>query len=124
MLVNVKALDGTVHQVTAAEGAGTTVAALKRAVEAATAIPAPEMRLIFRGKVLADDKTLADYAMEDGFTVLLLRKPRTPPSSRRPLPSSRRRRSPSQSSPSPSSPSSRHRCCHPVCSRRALRRTR
>lgn len=79
MLLNVKALDGTVHHITAADGAATTVTALKQQVEAATAVPATEMRLIFRGKVLADDKTLADYAVEDGFTVLLLRKPPAPP---------------------------------------------
>ena len=78
MQVNVKALDGTVHHITASEGASTTVAAFKQQVEAATAIPTAEMRLIFRGKVLADDKTLADYAVEDGFTVLLLRKSPAP----------------------------------------------
>ncbi len=38
-----------------------------------TAIPAAEMRLIFKGKILKDEMTLEDYKITDGLTIHLVK---------------------------------------------------
>lgn len=46
-----------------------TIAALKRAYAKATQIPPEQQRLIFAGKRLEDDRTLADYSIQNESTV-------------------------------------------------------
>ena len=46
---------------------------LKEAVAGPAAMPADEMRLIFKGKILNDEKTLPDYKIENGMTVHLVK---------------------------------------------------
>lgn len=50
-----------------------TVLDLKNAVYASEGIPADQMRIVFAGKLLADDdQTLADYGLQTGSTVHIL----------------------------------------------------
>lgn len=46
---------------------------LKGACTSDSGIPAEEMRLIFKGKILKDENTLAEYKIEDGVTVHLVK---------------------------------------------------
>ena len=46
---------------------------LKEACQAAGEMPADEMRLIFKGKILKDELTLDEYKIENGVTIHLVK---------------------------------------------------
>lgn len=74
LTLSVKMLDSTVHSVTV-PSANVLVSDLKRAVSEVAGVPADRQRLIFRGAVLKDEKTLAEYRMESGFVIHLVVSP-------------------------------------------------
>ncbi|KAG7393440.1 hypothetical protein PHYPSEUDO_009644 [Phytophthora pseudosyringae] len=71
--LRLKTLDERVFDVEAASSME--VADFRAKVAAATAVPAPRQRLIYRGKLLKDGAALAAYDLQDGHTVHLVAKP-------------------------------------------------
>jgi len=70
MLVNVKTL--TAKVITVDMEPTDTILRLKEKIEEKEGIPPPKQRLVFGGRVVADEKTLADYNIEAGSTVHLV----------------------------------------------------
>ncbi len=84
LTINVKCANAKKYTISVpAEG---TVPDLKAAIETASEIPPAQQRLIFKGKVLKDEETLAHYALEDEATVHLVRALSTPSSTTAPAP--------------------------------------
>lgn len=50
-----------------------TIKELKQACQDGAGMPADEMRLIFKGKILKDEQTLTDYKIENGCTIHLVK---------------------------------------------------
>ena len=68
--LNIKLDGGSEVPVTVAS-TEVTVLELKEACVEASGIPAPEQRMIFKGRVLKDGQTLSSYKIESGVTVHL-----------------------------------------------------
>jgi len=66
--INIK-LDGGKEVSVTVASTEVTVLELKEACVEASGIPAPEQRMIFKGRVLKDSQTLASYKIESGVTV-------------------------------------------------------
>ncbi|EQC36290.1 hypothetical protein SDRG_06395 [Saprolegnia diclina VS20] len=71
--LNVKTLDHRVYRVNLL--ASSSVPQLKRKIEDETGVVSDRQRLIFRGKVLKNERDLAFYALEDGHTLHLVIRP-------------------------------------------------
>eukprot|EP01133_Synstelium_polycarpum_P010251 gene10251-11953_t len=71
--INVKKLDGNVFALKVT--LDTEVPALKEQLTTLSNIPATQQRLIYKGKVLQDNKDLAFYNIEDGTTLHLAERP-------------------------------------------------
>lgn len=52
----------------------TTVLALKIKIQELTKINPEQQTLIYKGKILVDDKTISDYSLQDSNTVILVKK--------------------------------------------------
>ncbi|TVU26308.1 hypothetical protein EJB05_28847 [Eragrostis curvula] len=50
----------------------TTVAALKAIVAESSSVPAPQQRLIYKGRILMDERTLASYGVETDHTIQMV----------------------------------------------------
>ncbi|KAF9910882.1 hypothetical protein EC991_005345 [Linnemannia zychae] len=59
-----------------------TVLQLKDRLATILSVPSPRQRLIFRGRVMADDKPLAEYSLENGHTLHLVTRPADAPTNR------------------------------------------
>ncbi|KAK3845164.1 MAG: ubiquitin-related domain-containing protein [Linnemannia gamsii] len=59
-----------------------TVLQLKDRLASILSVPSPRQRLIFRGRVMADDKPLTEYSLEDGHTLHLVTRPADAPTNR------------------------------------------
>ncbi|OQR92435.1 hypothetical protein ACHHYP_03697 [Achlya hypogyna] len=71
--LNVKTLDHRVFRVNLL--ASSSVPQLKRKIEVETGVDSDRQRLIFRGKVLKNERDLPSYALEDGHTLHLVIRP-------------------------------------------------
>lgn len=60
VLINVRSVDGTTLSVTV-DSLESTVADVKAAIESDKGYAASTLRLVFRGKVLEDERSLASY---------------------------------------------------------------
>ena len=69
--VNIKCTNGDKFAISTQKSG--TVLDLKNAVEVSATIPAAQQRLIFKGNVLKDERTLESYSIEDGQTIILVR---------------------------------------------------
>ena len=78
MEVKVKTFQGAVYPLSLPQGGSTLVRDFKALAEGASGISVDEMKLLFHGRVLQDDHTLTDHGVEDGCTVLLMKKPPAP----------------------------------------------
>ncbi|EER92919.1 hypothetical protein BDA96_01G552500 [Sorghum bicolor] len=63
---------------------GTTVGAFKAIVAESCDVPAPQQRLIYKGRILKDDQTLASYGVETDHTIHMVRGAAPPPASTAP----------------------------------------
>ncbi|KAG7571329.1 hypothetical protein FFLO_00681 [Filobasidium floriforme] len=70
MLLKVKLLTGREIEIDVEPSM--TVAEAKKRVEAKSAIPPAQQRLIFAGKAMQDDKKLSDFKLEGGSTIHLV----------------------------------------------------
>ncbi|KAJ8905101.1 hypothetical protein NDN08_001611 [Rhodosorus marinus] len=77
LTLSVKMLDSTVHTVVISQE-NPQVLDLRREVASVAEVPVERQRLIFRGAVLRDDKSLADYHLENGHVLHLVVKPEEP----------------------------------------------
>ncbi|KAF9126510.1 hypothetical protein BGW39_006579 [Mortierella sp. 14UC] len=59
-----------------------TVLQLKDRLATILSVPSPRQRLIFRGRVMADDKPLTEYSLENGHTLHLVTRPADAPTNR------------------------------------------
>ncbi|SPQ93869.1 Ubiquilin [Plasmodiophora brassicae] len=80
--INIKSTSGEKSLVPA--DLSSTVADFKAVVEEKTTVPAAQQRLIFKGHVLQDARTLESYSIEDGNTVILVKAARKPDASSAP----------------------------------------
>ena len=69
-----------------------TVEVLKKRIEKETSIPVNEQKLIYRGRMLTNDKTLSESSLEDHCAVFLVKQKVC--CSNHPMTSSRKRMSP------------------------------
>ncbi|GJJ79155.1 hypothetical protein EMPS_11514 [Entomortierella parvispora] len=76
--LSVKTLESQTHAVSLPPSE--TVLQLKERLAAMLEVPSPRQRLIFRGRVLADDKALTEYSLQDGHTIHLVTRPADAPS--------------------------------------------
>ncbi|KAF6984036.1 hypothetical protein CFC21_002099 [Triticum aestivum] len=67
---------------------GETVGAFKEAVAASCDVPAPQQRLIYKGRILKDEQTLESYGVETDHTIHLVRGVAQPAASGAPAASS------------------------------------
>jgi len=72
--VKVKTLQGAIYSLNVPEGKNTLVHDFKVMTEKVADIPIDQMRLLYHGKVMSDEKTLADYNVEEGCTVLVMKR--------------------------------------------------
>ncbi|CAD6201809.1 unnamed protein product [Miscanthus lutarioriparius] len=63
---------------------GTTVGAFKAIVAESCDVPAPQQRLIYKGRILKDDQTLGSYGVETDHTIHMVRGAAPPPASTAP----------------------------------------
>mmetsp|Transcript_35389 Transcript_35389/g.140634 ORF Transcript_35389/g.140634 Transcript_35389/m.140634 type:complete len:1013 (-) Transcript_35389:119-3157(-) len=77
LTLSVKMLDSTAHTVVISQE-NPQVSDLRREVASVAEVPVERQRLIFRGAVLRDDKSLADYHLENGHVLHLVVKPEVP----------------------------------------------
>ncbi|KAF9192339.1 hypothetical protein BGZ51_005732 [Haplosporangium sp. Z 767] len=75
--LNVKTLESQTYSV--AVSVSETVRQLKERLATLLEVPTPRQRLIFRGRVLADEKTLTEYSLQDGHTIHLVTRPADAP---------------------------------------------
>ncbi|KAG0049061.1 hypothetical protein BGZ83_006068 [Gryganskiella cystojenkinii] len=75
--LNVKTLESQTHAVSLP--VTETVLQLKERLATLLEVPSPRQRLIFRGRVLADDKALTEYSLQDGHTIHLVTRPADAP---------------------------------------------
>ncbi|GJD10838.1 Deubiquitination-protection protein dph1 [Galdieria sulphuraria] len=71
--VKIKTLDSTEYEVSVTND--TSVLQLKQRLVELTGIPSERQRVIFRGRVLSDDRTLGDYKVEQGNALHLVSRP-------------------------------------------------
>ncbi|KAG0216556.1 hypothetical protein BGX28_000070 [Mortierella sp. GBA30] len=76
--LNVKTLESQTYAVSVA--ASETVLQLKERLATMLEVPSPRQRLIFRGRVLVDEKPLTEYSLQDGHTIHLVTRPADAPS--------------------------------------------
>jgi ubiquilin len=76
MNLTIKSTSGDKFPVTA--DAAITVADLKAIIQKLQDIPQDQQRLIYKGHVLKDDKTLAEYSIEEGHTIILVKGTKKP----------------------------------------------
>ncbi|KAJ1422365.1 ubiquitin-related domain-containing protein, partial [Ochromonadaceae sp. CCMP2298] len=67
MSVVIKTIDNQMHSLLA-EGE-TLVSSLKQSIREVTSVSVDRQRLIYRGRVLADESTLSEYGIEGGHIV-------------------------------------------------------
>ncbi|KAG9068049.1 hypothetical protein KI688_011641 [Linnemannia hyalina] len=75
--LNVRTLEGQTHSIDIP--LSQTVLQLKDHLATLLSVPSPRQRLIFRGRVMADDKPLTEYSLEDGHTLHLVTRPADAP---------------------------------------------
>ncbi|KAG0066955.1 hypothetical protein BGZ90_001200 [Linnemannia elongata] len=75
--LNVRTLEGQTHSIDIP--LSHTVLQLKDHLATLLSVPSPRQRLIFRGRVMADDKPLTEYSLEDGHTLHLVTRPADAP---------------------------------------------
>ncbi|PAN51746.1 hypothetical protein PAHAL_9G617600 [Panicum hallii] len=63
---------------------GATVGAFKAIVAGSCDVPAPQQRLIYKGRILKDEQTLASYGLETDHTIHMVRGAAPPPASTAP----------------------------------------
>jgi len=73
--IRVKTLDSTEYEVSVTND--TTVLELKRRLEELTGVSSERQRIIFRGRVLSDERNLGDYKIEQGNALHLVSRPVT-----------------------------------------------
>lgn len=78
MQITVKTIEGAVYVVEATSN-NQTVLDLKKAIQEKSGVGYKEQRLIFKGKLLADENPLSSYGIEDGFTIHMVNKAPPPP---------------------------------------------
>ncbi|GJQ11812.1 hypothetical protein GpartN1_g3603.t1 [Galdieria partita] len=71
--VKIKTLDSTEYEVSVTND--TSVLQLKQRLVELTGVPLERQRVIFRGRVLSDDRTLGDYKVEQGNALHLVSRP-------------------------------------------------
>jgi ubiquitin-like protein Nedd8 len=71
MQIKIKEINGS--EFTIELESSQTVAVLKSKIEETKAIPAIEIKLLFSGKVLQDEKTLEDYKVSETSKIMLTR---------------------------------------------------
>ncbi|KAF9961275.1 hypothetical protein BGZ72_004196 [Mortierella alpina] len=76
--LNVKTLESQTYAVSVP--LSETVLQLKDRLASLLEVPSPRQRLIFRGRVLANEKPLTDYSLQDGHTIHLVTRPADAPS--------------------------------------------
>ncbi|KAF9981266.1 hypothetical protein BGZ75_007474 [Mortierella antarctica] len=76
--LNVKTLESQTYTVSVP--VSETVLQLKDRLASLLEVPSPRQRLIFRGRVLANEKPLTDYSLQDGHTIHLVTRPADAPS--------------------------------------------
>ncbi|KAF8930639.1 hypothetical protein BGZ47_000460 [Haplosporangium gracile] len=75
--LNVRTLEGQTHSIDIP--LTHTVIQLKDYLATLLGVPSPRQRLIFRGRVMVDDKPLTEYSLEDGHTLHLVTRPADAP---------------------------------------------
>ncbi|KAI8601519.1 ubiquitin-related domain-containing protein [Dissophora ornata] len=80
--LTVKTIESQTHSVTTS--LNETVLQLKERLAEMLQVPTPRQRLIFRGRVLVDDKQLSEYSLQDGQTIHLVTRPVDAPPSTQP----------------------------------------
>ena len=73
MQITVKTIEGAVYVVEVTSETQT-IQDLKKAIQEKSGVNYQEQRLIFKGKLLIDDKPLSFYGIEDGFTIHMVNK--------------------------------------------------
>uniref|UniRef100_A0ACD5TMS4 Uncharacterized protein n=1 Tax=Avena sativa TaxID=4498 RepID=A0ACD5TMS4_AVESA len=69
--LNIRSANGTKFTVQA--DLGSTVGAFKEVVTGSSDVPAPQQRLIYKGRILKDEQTLESYGVETDHTIHLVR---------------------------------------------------
>ncbi|KAJ1298945.1 hypothetical protein BS78_01G493000 [Paspalum vaginatum] len=80
---------------------GATVGAFKAIVAESCDVPAPQQRLIYKGRILKDDQTLASYGVETDHTIHMVRGAAPPPASAAPAANQETSTTAPASSPAP-----------------------
>ena len=74
--LNIKCTNGDKFAVTSEKGHS--VGDLKQQLETVCQVPVAQQRLIYKGAVLKDDRSLESYSIDDGQTIILVRGSRAP----------------------------------------------
>ncbi|CAL4928863.1 unnamed protein product [Urochloa decumbens] len=80
---------------------GATVGAFKAIVAESCDVPAPQQRLIYKGRILKDEQTLASYGVETDHTIHMVRGAAPPPASTAPAANQETSTTAPASSPAP-----------------------
>nr|8J0A_A Chain A, Ubiquitin variant R4 [synthetic construct]8J0A_B Chain B, Ubiquitin variant R4 [synthetic construct] len=76
MTIYVKTQDGKIIKLEVNDD--DTILNVKKKIEEKTGIPPEDQILIYKGKVLEDDKTLADYNIKENDTLYLVKRLKSP----------------------------------------------